>query len=134
MKKRVSCFLFPEETVEFPFRLLHKCRGSVGSGMLVTLCVLHLGILLLLLLALSGHLSGCCGGSGLLLLCLLDGLLLGALLCGGLLLGGEGGLTLLLELVEVALGDGATDGTDLVDLGLVDGLGGIVTLVVEPVL
>ena len=102
--------------------------------MLVTLCVLHLGVLLLLLLALSGHL-GCCGGSGgLLLLGLLDGLLLGALLCGGLFLGGEGGLTLLLELVEIALGDRATDGADLVDLGLVDGLGGVVTLVVEPVL
>ena len=102
--------------------------------MLVTLCVLHLGILLLLLLTLSSHLSSCCSGSGLLLLCLLDGLLLGALLCGGLFLGGEGGLTLLLELVEIALGDRATDGADLVDLGLVDGLGGVVTLVVEPVL
>lgn len=95
---------------------------------------MHLGILLVLLLTLSSHL-GCCGcGGGLLLLGLLDGFLLGALLCGGLLLGLEGGLTLLLELIKVALGNGATDSTDLVNLGLVDGLGGIVTLVVEPVL
>jgi len=101
---------------------------------LVTLCVLHLGVLLLLLLALSGHLGCCSGGGGLLLLCLLDSLLLGALLCGGLLLSCESGLTLLLELVEVALGDGATNGTDLVDLGLVDSLGGVFTLVVEPIL
>lgn len=100
----------------------------------ITLCVLHLGVLLLLLLALSGHLGCCGGGSGLLLLGLLDGFLLGALLCGGFLLGGEGGLALLFELVEVALGDGAADGADLVNLGLVNGLGGVVTLVVEPVL
>jgi hypothetical protein len=98
------------------------------------LCVLHLGVLLVLLLTLSGHL--CCGGGGggLLLLGLLDGLLLGALLCGGLFLGLEGGLTLLFELVEVALGDGAADGADLVDLGLVDGLGGVFAVFVEPVL
>jgi hypothetical protein len=77
---------------------------------------LHLGVLLLLLLALSGHLGCCGGGGGLLLLGLLDGFLLGALLCGGLFLGGEGGLALLFEFVEVALGNGAADGADLVNL------------------
>jgi hypothetical protein len=95
---------------------------------------LHLSILLVLLLTLSSHLC-CCGGSGgLLLLGLLDGLLLGALLCGGFFLGCEGGLALLFELVEVALGDGAADGADLVDLGLVDCLGGVFAVFVEPVL
>ena len=108
---------------------LTACKSNTS-----TLCILHLGVLLLLLLTLSGHLGCCCGGGGLLLLGLLDGFLLGALLLGGFFLGLEGGLALLFELVEVALGDGAADGADLVDLGLVDGLGGVLALVVEPVL
>jgi hypothetical protein len=95
---------------------------------------LHLSILLVLLLTLSSHLCCCSGSGGLLLLGLLDSLLLGALLCGGFFLGCEGGLTLLFELVEVALGDRAADGADLVDLGLVDCLGGVFTVFVEPVL
>ena len=71
--------------------------------------------------------------------------LLGSLLgLAGLLLSLLGrllGLELLLEslplglnLVEVALDDGAGEGADLFDLGDVDSLGGIVTLIVEPVL
>lgn len=102
-----------------------------------TLClvgILHLRVLVLLSLALGGHLGSGGGGSGLLLLSLLDSFLLGTLLGGGLFLSLEGGLTLLLELVEVALGNGTTNGADLVDLGLVDSLGGVIALIVEPVL
>jgi hypothetical protein len=47
---------------------------------------------------------------------------------------GLGNLPLLLELVEVALGDWASEGADVVVLGDVDGLGGILTFIVEPVL
>jgi hypothetical protein len=39
-----------------------------------------------------------------------------------------------LDLLEVALDDGASQRADLVHLGDVDGLGGVVTLVIEPVL
>lgn len=47
---------------------------------------------------------------------------------------GLGGLTLLLYLVEVALGNRASKTSDLVDLGDIDGLCGVFTLIVEPVL
>ena len=46
----------------------------------------------------------------------------------------EDGLPLGLDLLEVALHDGASKGLELVNLGNVDSLLGIVTLIVEPVL
>jgi hypothetical protein len=45
-----------------------------------------------------------------------------------------GGLTLLLYLVEVALSNRASQTADLVDLGDIDGLRGVLALVIEPVL
>lgn len=63
------------------------------------------------------------------------GLLLGGLLGGLLGLDArEDGLPLGLDLLKVALHDGAGHGTELVHLGDVDALGGIVALVIEPVL
>lgn len=65
---------------------------------------------------------------------LLHGLELGALLGSGLLLGLEDSGTLLLDLLLVALDDRAGDEAELVHLGDVDGLGGVLTLLVQPVL
>lgn len=65
---------------------------------------------------------------------------LASLLLGGALSGAVGlklglqGLALGLDLVEVTLDDGAGQGADLVNLGDIDGLGGVITLVIEPVL
>jgi hypothetical protein len=86
-----------------------------------------------------GHLSvllfclGClalCLGLGLALLALNLGLLLGVLLLVLL----HDRLALALDLVVVALDDGAGNGTDVIPLGDVLGLGGVLTLVVQPVL
>lgn len=88
--------------------------------------LLSIGIGHLLVLSTLGGLLGSLLGLASLLLSLLGGLLGLELL--------EEGLPLSLNLVEVALDDGAGKGADLFDLGDVDGLGGIVTLIVEPVL
>lgn len=72
---------------------------------------------------------------GLLGLGLLAGLLLGRLL--GCPLGVDLGLYRLalgLNLLEMPLDDGAGQGADLVNLGDVDGLGGVLTVLVQPVL
>lgn len=72
------------------------------------------------------------------LLCLLLGLSLGCdlghLLCGLCFLLGGDSRSLLLDAVSVSLDDWSCDGTDLLDLGDVDGLGGVLAFVVEPVL
>jgi len=97
-----------------------------GSRGVLHLRVSPLGFLLLLLLLLLRLLLG--------FLFRFLGLLLGAL-PRGLLLGGlDGGLAFGLELVLVTLDDGARDEADLLHLRDVDGLGGVLTLVVEPVL
>lgn len=100
----------------------------LALGSLVSIC--HVGVLGLGLLCGFGLLLG-------LLLVFLDlplGLLLRTPGSCNLLFSLELGLTLLLKLVVVTLNDGASNGTDLLNLGDVDGLGGILTLFVEPVL
>ena len=82
--------------------------------------ILHLGIALGVLL--GGLLFG------------LLGLELGAALSGSLLLGLADGVTLSLDLLLVALDDRAGDEADVVHLGNVDGLDGVLTFLVEPVL
>jgi hypothetical protein len=62
------------------------------------------------------------------------GLLFGALLGGLFLLGLQDGLALALELLLVPLDDGTSDEADLIQLGNVDGLGSVFTLLVEPIL
>lgn len=101
-----------------------------------------MGIHLLLLLSLS---LGLAFGGGILhlgitlggLLGVLFGLLglnLGATLSGGLLVSLADGVTLGLDLLLVALDNGAGDEADVVHLGDVDRLGGVLAILVEPVL
>lgn len=81
--------------------------------------ILHLGITL-------GGLLGVLFG--------LLGLELGATLSGGLLVSLADSLTLGLDLLLVALDDGAGDEADFIHLGDVDRLGGVLAILVEPVL
>lgn len=67
----------------------------------------------------------------LVLLCPLGGGTLGSPLG---ILGSLLSLPLLLDLVEVSLGNWTSNGADLIDLGNVDGLGGVLTLLVKPIL
>lgn len=86
-------------------------------------CVWHLGVLAV------GALGSLLG------LSLLAGLFLGRLL--GCPLGIHLGLYRLalgLDLLEMSLDDGAGQGADLVNLGDVDSLGGVLTILVQPVL
>jgi hypothetical protein len=105
--------------------LLALSRGSLTLGSVLHLGIAGLGgeLLLVLLLGLLKILSG-----------LLHSLELGALLGSGLLLGLADGSALLLLLLLVALDDGAGNEPDFIHLGDVDGLGGVLALLVQPVL
>lgn len=89
---------------------------------LIRLCRLGIGHHLVLSCSLLGHRSLLCGLSHLTLLG-------GLSICNSLR-----SCTLLLDLIEVALGNWTSDRTDLIVLGLVDCLGGILALIVEPIL
>jgi len=85
------------------------------------ICVSHIGILWL------GGLFG-------VLISLYPGLDLCALFCGRFLLLPENNLAFFFDLVQVALHDRACNSTKLFNLTDIDGLGGIFSIVVEPVL
>lgn len=93
---------------------------SLALGLAFGGGILHLGI------ALGALLGGLLFG--------LLGLELGATLSGGLLLGLTDSITLGLDLLLVALDDRAGDEADVIHLGNVDGLGGVLAFLVEPVL
>lgn len=92
--------------------------GVLGRG---AVSILHLGV---------GTTLGGLFGLGSLARLFLSGLLSSLLGLDALL----DGLALGLDLFKVALDDGAGHGADLVNLGNVDALGGILALIVEPVL
>lgn len=96
-----------------------------GSGLTLGWCILHLRVGL-------GVLLGFLRLLGLLGLAL--GLLLSTPLGGLFLLGLQDGLALGIGLLLVPLDDGADDEADIVHLGNVHGLGGVLTVFVEPVL
>lgn len=102
--------------------------------------MLNLLLLLGLDLTLGGRILHLSVALGLLLLGLLSvllsllGLELGTALSGGLLLSLQDGLTLRVDLLLVALNDGTGNEADVIHLGDVDGLGGVITLLVQPVL
>ena len=84
--------------------------------------------LLLLKLALGGilHLGIALG--------VLLGVKFGASPSGGFLFGLADGIALSLDLLLVALDDGAGDEADVVHLGDVDRLGGVLAILVQPIL
>lgn len=92
---------------------------SLSLGLAFGGGILHLGITL-------GGLLGVLFG--------LLGLDLSATLGGGLLVGLADGVTLGLNLLLIALDNGAGNEADVVHLGDVDGLDGVLTVFVEPVL
>lgn len=108
-------------------RLLFLALRVLGGCLALGRSIFHLGVGLLLsllgLFSLLGFLLG-----------LALGLFLGALLRSLLFLGLFKSLTLSVELLPVALNDRASDEANLVELGYVDGLCGVITLFVEPVL
>lgn len=97
-----------------------------GSGLTLGWCVLHLRVGLGLLLGFLRLLG--------FLLSLALGLLLSTLLGELFLLGLQDSLTLSIGLLLVTLDDGAGNEADIVHLGDVNGLGGVLAVFVEPVL
>src|SRR4051812_30895446 len=101
----------------------------MSSDLLLVLggSVLHLGVTLSVLpgvlLVLGGGVLGGLLGSE-----------LGAALGGGGLLSLTDNLALGLDLLLVALDDGAGDEADFIHLGDIDGLGGVVAILIKPVL
>jgi hypothetical protein len=116
---------------------LKKEKGHLRLLLLTTLSILHLLVLLLGGLgsgALVGHLlRGLSGGSGLGVGLPLGLLLLTLLCCLGLGLGAALVLLLLAALVE-ALDDGGGGAAELLVLADVLGLGGVLAVLVKPVL
>lgn len=93
-----------------------------GSGVTASGSILHIGVILGLLRGLLSLLG--------LFLGLALGLELSALLGSSLLLGLLDGLALGIHLLSVALDNGTSDEANLIKLGHVNGLGGILALLI----